>query len=81
MKIASWNVNSLKVRLPQVLQWLESARPDVLALQETKLRDENFPADEIRAAGYQVCYSGQKTYNGVAIISRVAPAHWLAVRS
>lgn len=74
MKIASWNVNSLKVRLPQVLQWLESARPDVLALQETKLRDENFPAEEIRAAGYQVCYSGQKTYNGVAIISRVAPA-------
>ena len=75
MKIASWNVNSLKVRLPQVLQWLESARPDVLALQETKLRDENFPADEIRAAGYQVSYSGQKTYNGVAIISRVAPAN------
>lgn len=74
MKIASWNVNSLKVRLPQVLQWLESTRPDVLALQETKLRDEDFPADEIRAEGYQVCYSGQKTYNGMAIISRVTPA-------
>jgi len=73
MKIASWNVNSLKVRLPQVLQWLESDRPDVLALQETKLTDDKFPADEIRAAGYEVCYSGQKTYNGVAIISRAKP--------
>jgi exodeoxyribonuclease-3 len=70
MKIASWNVNSLKVRLPQVLDWLESARPDVLGLQETKTIDENFPREEIEAAGYQVIFSGQKTYNGVAIISR-----------
>jgi exodeoxyribonuclease-3 len=70
MKIASWNVNSLKVRLPQVLDWLATAAPDVLCLQETKLTDENFPADEIRAAGYNVVYSGQKTYNGVAIISK-----------
>ncbi len=70
MKIASWNVNSLNVRLPQVLQWLESAKPDVLALQETKLTDDKFPAAEIEAAGYQVVYSGQKTYNGVALLSR-----------
>jgi exodeoxyribonuclease-3 len=70
MKIATWNVNSLKVRLPQVLDWLAAAAPDVLCLQETKLPDENFPADEIRAAGYNVVFSGQKTYNGVAIISK-----------
>lgn len=70
MKIASWNVNSLKVRLPHVLDWLESADPDVLALQETKLLDENFPKEEIEATGYNVSYAGQKTYNGVAIISK-----------
>ncbi len=72
MKIASWNVNSLKVRLPQVLDWLAEQRPDILAMQETKLTDENFPAEEIRAAGYEVVYAGQKTYNGVAIVSRAA---------
>jgi exodeoxyribonuclease-3 len=70
MKIASWNVNSLRVRLPQVLDWLETAQPDVLGIQETKLTDENFPAEEIEAAGYQVVYSGQKTYNGVALLSK-----------
>lgn len=70
MKIASWNVNSLNVRLPQVLQWLETAQPDVLALQETKLTDEKFPVAEIEAAGYQVAFSGQKTYNGVALLSK-----------
>jgi exodeoxyribonuclease-3 len=70
MKIATWNVNSLKVRLPQVLDWLAVADPDVLCLQETKLTDENFPADAIESAGYHVVYSGQKTYNGVAIISK-----------
>ena len=70
MKIASWNVNSLKVRLPQVLDWLNSSRTDILALQETKLTDENFPAAAIRDAGYEVVFSGQKTYNGVAILSR-----------
>ncbi len=69
MKIATWNVNSLKVRLPQVLDWLESERPDVLALQETKTSDENFPRDAIDAAGYQARFSGQKTYNGVAVLS------------
>lgn len=72
MKIASWNVNSLKIRLEQVLEWLSVSDMDVLALQETKLTDENFPADAIQAAGYQVVYSGQKTYNGVAIISKSA---------
>jgi exodeoxyribonuclease-3 len=70
MKIASWNVNSLRVRLPQVLDWLQQQQPDMLALQETKMTDDLFPADEIRQAGYQVSYSGQKTYNGVAILSR-----------
>lgn len=74
MKIATWNVNSLKVRLPQVLDWLTAATPDVLCLQETKLTDENFPREDIENAGYHVVYSGQKTYNGVAIISRHEPA-------
>lgn len=69
MKIASWNVNSLRVRLPQVLDWLQSAQPDLLGLQETKSIDSDFPADEIRQAGYEVLFSGQKTYNGVAILS------------
>ena len=70
MKIASWNINSLNVRLPQVLAWLAAEEPDVLALQETKLVDENFPRAEIEAAGYQAVYAGQKTYNGVALLSR-----------
>tara|TARA_B100001250_G_C19781320_1_gene781997 strand:+ start:682 stop:1452 length:771 start_codon:yes stop_codon:yes gene_type:complete len=69
-KIATWNVNSLKVRLPHVLQWLEKEKADVLALQETKSIDENFPIDAINQAGYQVSFTGQKTYNGVAIISK-----------
>lgn len=73
MKIATWNVNSLKVRLPHVLDWLAVAEPDVLCLQETKLTDENFPREEIESTGYHVVYSGQKTYNGVAIISRHEP--------
>ncbi len=72
MKIASWNVNSLKIRLPQVLQWLEYAKPDVLALQEIKQINKDFPLAEIEAAGYSAVCSGQKTYNGVAILSRAA---------
>jgi len=71
MKIASWNVNSLKVRLPHVLDWIKSEKPDLLGLQETKTIDENFPVEEIQDAGYQVLYSGQKTYNGVAILSKM----------
>ena len=70
MKIASWNVNSLRVRLPQVLEWLQDNPVDVFALQETKMVNEDFPVEEIKQAGYQVQYSGQKTYNGVAILSR-----------
>ena len=70
LKIASWNVNSLNVRLPHVLAWCDVASPDILALQETKLTDDRFPADELLAAGYQSVFSGQKTYNGVAILSR-----------
>ena len=70
MKLASWNVNSLKVRLPQLLDWLATCQPDVVCLQETKLEDANFPRLEIAAAGYVVAFSGQKTYNGVALLSR-----------
>lgn len=69
-KIASWNVNSLKVRLHQVLEWLTENQIDILALQETKCINENFPLADIQALGYNVCFSGQKTYNGVAILSR-----------
>jgi exodeoxyribonuclease-3 len=72
MKIATWNVNSLKVRLPQVLQWLAENPVDALCLQETKLTDDKFPVADIEAAGYQAAYAGQKTYNGVAILSRHA---------
>jgi len=68
--ITSWNVNSLRVRLPHVLDWCAQHNPDILVLQETKLLDENFPQQEIEDAGYQVVYSGQKTYNGVAILSK-----------
>jgi exodeoxyribonuclease-3 len=70
MKLATWNVNSLKVRLPQLLDWLAVAQPDVVCLQETKLADAAFPRAELEAAGYRPACSGQKTYNGVAILSR-----------
>ncbi len=70
MKIATWNVNSLKVRLEQVQNWLAANQPDVLCLQETKTEDAKFPLAKIQETGYQVVYSGQKTYNGVAIISK-----------
>jgi exodeoxyribonuclease-3 len=73
VKIATWNVNSLKARLPHLLRWLSEAGPDILALQETKTQDADFPAAEIRAAGYDVIFSGQKTYNGVATLSRFQP--------
>src|SRR3954469_4616231 len=71
MKISTWNVNSLKVRLPHLLQWLAAHPVDVLCLQETKLTDDKFPVAEINAAGYQVAFTGQKTYNGVAILSKL----------
>jgi exodeoxyribonuclease-3 len=70
MKIATWNVNSLTVRLPHVLEWLASAQPDVLVLQEIKQVTDAFDTDSFTAAGYQSIASGQKTYNGVAVISR-----------
>jgi exodeoxyribonuclease-3 len=69
-KIATWNVNSLKVRLPHVLDWLAREAPDVLALQETKTEDANFPREVLEQAGYRVLFSGQKTYNGVALLTR-----------
>src|SRR3989442_9132079 len=71
-RLATWNVNSLKVRLPHLLDWLASAQPDVMCLQETKVEDTNFPRAEIQAAGYQAAYCGQKAYNGVAILARSA---------
>lgn len=70
--IATWNVNSLRVRLPHVLAWLAAHQVDILAIQETKVEDFDFPTTEINQAGYQVVFSGQKTYNGVAILSRQA---------
>lgn len=73
MKIATWNVNSLKVRLPHVLDWLAATQADVLCLQETKTEDKGFPYAELRAAGYHAVHNGQKTYNGVAILARSAP--------
>jgi exodeoxyribonuclease-3 len=73
MRAATWNVNSLAVRLPQVLDWLAAQQPDVLVLQETKLSDDKFPHADFAAAGYQSQCFGQKTYNGVALLSR-APA-------
>lgn len=69
MKIATWNVNSLKVRLPHVLDWLDAHSPDALCLQELKLEDKAFPAAELEAAGYKSVFNGQRTYNGVAILS------------
>ncbi len=70
MQLATWNVNSLTVRLPQVLDWLVANPVDALVLQETKTTDDKFPRDAIEAAGYQVAFFGQKTYNGVALLSR-----------
>ena len=73
-KITTWNVNSLRVRLPQLLVWLEAEAPDAVALQETKLADDAFPASELAAAGYQSLANGQKTYNGVALLARAPVA-------
>jgi exodeoxyribonuclease-3 len=70
MKIASWNVNSLRVRLPHLLDWLKANPVDVIGLQELKLQDEQFPLAEVQALGYHAAVSGQKTYNGVALLSR-----------
>ena len=73
MQIATWNVNSLKVRLPHLLDWFEKNPDiDVIGLQETKMTDDKFPVDELEDAGYHVAFAGQKTYNGVAVISKHA---------
>ena len=72
MKLAAWNVNSLRVRLPHLVDWLVQVQPDIVCLQELKLEDAKFPRAELEAAGYQSAFSGQKTYNGVAILSRTA---------
>lgn len=72
MKLATWNVNSIKVRLQQLSQWIASERPDVLCVQETKIEDAKFPYGEIDTTGYCSVFSGQKTYNGVAILARTA---------
>ena len=72
MKLATWNVNSLGVRLPQLLAWLQANPVDAIALQETKLTDDKFPVAELEAAGYQAQWFGQKTYNGVALLSKTA---------
>jgi exodeoxyribonuclease-3 len=74
MKIATWNVNSLKVRLPHVLEWLAAHEPDVLVLQEIKQVTEVFPEEAFSEAGYQSIASGQKTYNGVATVCRDKPS-------
>jgi len=71
MRIATWNVNSVRTRLDQVLAWLAAERPEVLCLQETKVADELFPLEPFRALGYEAAISGQKAYNGVAILSRL----------
>lgn len=73
MRIATWNVNSIRVRLPQLLDWLAARAPDVVCLQETKTVNERFPAESLAGAGYRCAFSGQKTYNGVAILSRLPP--------
>jgi exodeoxyribonuclease-3 len=77
MKLATWNVNSLAVRLPQLLDWLKLQQPDVVVLQETKLTDDKFPHQVLSEAGYHPQWFGQKTYNGVALLSR-EPAHDVA---
>lgn len=73
MRIATWNVNSVRARLPRLLPWLEERAPDVVCLQETKCVDEEFPTEAVEDLGYQVLSHGQKTYNGVAILSRDTP--------
>jgi exodeoxyribonuclease-3 len=73
MKFATFNTNSIRARLPVIKEWLDREGPDVLCVQETKVRDKDFPADLFEEAGYHVIFKGQKSYNGVAIISKVPP--------
>jgi exodeoxyribonuclease-3 len=73
MKVATYNVNSIRQRLPIVLDWISEHKPDVMCLQETKVQDQDFPAEAIRKAGYYAAYRGMKAYNGVATLSRTPP--------
>jgi exodeoxyribonuclease III len=73
MKIATFNANSIRMRMPIVKAWLETHKPDVLAVQETKVQDADFPSEDIETSGYHVVFSGQKAYNGVALITRNKP--------
>src|SRR6266404_3677413 len=73
MKIASWNINSLRKRQDRLFAWLESAQPDIVCLQETKCSDEQFPVLALQSAGYYSAYHGEKSYNGVAILSKRKP--------
>lgn len=73
MKLATWNVNSIRARLDRLVDWLGRAAPEVVCLQELKVPDEEFPVEELRAAGYHAVFHGQRTYNGVAILSRAEP--------
>lgn len=75
MKIVTWNVNSLKVRLPQVLDWLQKEQPDIVCMQELKISTELFPHEAFEALGYHCEVSGQKTYNGVATLSKMPQSH------
>jgi len=74
MRLATWNVNSIRAREERLLRWLQSSRPDIVCLQELKVAEDAFPMDELRTLGYHAAIHGQKTYNGVAILSRVEPA-------
>lgn len=73
IKIATWNINSIRRRMPLLLDWLEKNRPEVMCLQETKVQDCDFPADALRDAGYHSSFRGAKSYNGVATLTRTAP--------
>ena len=71
MRIVSWNINSLRKRQERLFEWLESIKPDIVCLQETKCTDEQFPALALQSTGYDAVYHGEKSYNGVAILSKV----------
>src|SRR4029079_9517412 len=73
MKVATYNVNSLRKRLPIVIEWLDKQKPDILCLQETKVQDSEFPLMALMPSGYEISYRGMKSYNGVAILSRTKP--------
>src|SRR5438874_2514983 len=75
MKVASWNINSLRKRQDRFFAWLETERPDIVCLQETKCRDEQFPVLALQAVGYHSAYHGEKSYNGVAILAKKQPLH------